>query len=52
MVTNYRLLASQPTHLDGVLLDHVYIADSFSGHKTVVTKNIYILYLCIIKRLF
>ena len=42
MVTNYRLLASQPTHLDGVLLDHVYIADSFSGHKTVVIKNIYI----------
>ena len=42
MLTNYKLLVSQPTHLDGALLDHVYIADSFSGPKTtVVIKNIY-----------
>ena len=42
MLTNYKLLLSQPTHLDGALLDHAYIADSFSGHKTtVVIKNIY-----------
>ena len=42
MPTNYKLLVSQPTHLDGALLDHVYISDSFSGHKTtVVIKNIY-----------
>ena len=42
MLTNYKLLVSQPTHLDGALLDHVYIADSFSGHNTtVVIKNIY-----------
>ena len=41
MLTNYKLLVSQPTHLDGALLDHVYIADSFSGHKTTeVIKNI------------
>ena len=41
-LTNYKLLVSQPTHLDEALLDHVYIADSFSGHKTtVVIKNIY-----------
>ena len=42
MLTNYKLLVSQPTHLDGALLDHVYIADSFSAHKTtVVIKTIY-----------
>ena len=42
MLTNYKLLLSQPTHLDGALLDHAYITDSFSGHKTtVVIKNIY-----------
>ena len=42
MLTNYKLLVFQPTHLDGALLDHGYIADSFSGHKaTVVIKNIY-----------
>ena len=42
MLTNYKLFVSQPTHLDGALLDHVYIADSFSGHKTtVVIRNIY-----------
>ena len=42
ILTNYKLLVSWPTHLDGALLDHVYIADSFSGHKTtVVIKNIY-----------
>ena len=40
--TNYKLLVSQPTHLDRALLDHVNIADSFSRHKTtVVIKNIY-----------
>ena len=38
-LTNYKLLVSQPTHLDGVLLDHVYIADSFSGHKTTVVNK-------------
>ena len=37
-----KLLVSEPTHLDGALLDHVYVADSFSGQKTtVVIKNIY-----------
>ena len=42
MLTNYKLFVSQPTHLDGVLLDHEYIADSFSGHKkTIVIKYIY-----------
>ena len=42
MLTNYKLLVSKPTHLDGALLDHVYIADSSSGHKkTVVIKNIF-----------
>ena len=42
MLTNYKLLVSQPTHLDGALLDHVYIADSFSARKTtVVIKTIY-----------
>ena len=42
MITNYKLLVSQPTHLDGVLLDHAYIVDSFSGHKTTAgNKNIY-----------
>ena len=42
MLTNYKLFVSQPTHLDGALLDHVYIADSFSGQKTtVVIKYIY-----------
>ena len=41
MLTNDKLFVSQPTHLDGALLDHVYIADSFSGHKTTeVIKNI------------
>ena len=42
MLTNDKLFVSQPTHLDGALLDHVYIADSFSAHKTtVVIKTIY-----------
>ena len=42
MLTNCKLLVSQLTHLDGVLLDHVCIADSFSEHKTTVAiKNIY-----------
>ena len=42
MLTNNKLLVSQPTHLDGALLDYVYIADSFSAHKTtLINKNIY-----------
>ena len=42
MLTNYKLLVSQPTHLDGALLDLAYIADSISGQKpTAVIKNIY-----------
>ena len=42
MLTNYKLLVSQPAHFDRALLDHVCIADSFSGQKTtVVIKNIY-----------
>ena len=42
MLINYKLLVSQPTRLDGALLDHVYIADSFSGQKiTAVMKIIY-----------
>ena len=42
MLTNYKMLVSPPTHLDGALLDHIYIAYSFSGHKTtIVIKNIY-----------
>ena len=30
---NYKLLISEPTHMDRVLLDHVYIARSFSIDK-------------------
>ena len=40
---NYKLLVSEPTHMDGGLLDHVYIAKSFSTDKVSVTviKNVY-----------
>ena len=35
-------MISQPTHLDGELLKHVYIADSLSEHKTIVVIKIFI----------
>ena len=40
---NYKLLVSEPTHMDGGLLDHVYIARSFSTNKlsTTVIKNVF-----------
>ena len=40
---NYKLLVSEPTHMDGGLLDHVYIARSFSTNKLLATviKNVY-----------
>ena len=40
---NYELLVSEPTHMDGGLLDHVYIAKSFSTVKVSATviKNVY-----------
>ena len=40
---NYKLLVSEPTYMDGGLLDHVYIARSFSTNKLSTTgiKNVY-----------
>ena len=40
---NYKLLVSEPTHMDGGLLDHAYVARSFSTDKvsTTVIKNVY-----------
>ena len=40
---NYKLLVSEPTHMHGGLLDHAYIARSFSTDNVsaTVTKNVY-----------
>ena len=40
---NYKLLVFELTHMDGGLLDYVYIARSFSTDKVsaTVTKNVY-----------
>ena len=41
--SNYNLNVSEPTHLDGVLLNHVYIKKSFENGKPVtsVVNNVY-----------
>ena len=39
-LTNYKIQIT--THLVGALLDHVYIADSLSEHKTIVVIKIFI----------
>ena len=40
---SYKSLVFEPIHLDGRLLDHVYISNSFCANKAtaVVIKNIY-----------
>ena len=40
---NYKLLVSEPTHINGGVLDHVYIAWSFSTDKvsTTMIKNVH-----------
>ena len=42
ILSNYRLVVKEPTHLDGALLDHVYL-HKFFPRKNVnaVVKNIY-----------
>ena len=41
--SNYNLKVSEPTHLDGALLDHVYIKKSFENdkHVTSIVNNVY-----------
>ena len=43
VLLDYKLLVFEPTHLDGQLLDHVYISNTFCANKatTAVIKNIY-----------
>ena len=43
VLCNYNLKVSEPTHLDGALLDHVYLSKSFEYGKyvTPVVSNIY-----------
>ena len=41
--SNYNLKVSEPTHLDGALLDLVYIKKSFENgkHVTSIVNNVY-----------
>ena len=43
ILSDYNILVFEPTHLDGGLLDHVYVSNSFCVNiaTTVVIKNIY-----------
>ena len=41
ILSNYRVVVKEPTHLDGALLDHVYLHKLFpSKNVNVVVKNI------------
>ena len=42
IVSYYRLVVKEPTHLDGALLDHVYLHKLFpSKNVNAVVKNVY-----------
>ena len=43
ILCNFEMIVSEPTHLDGAALDHVYLLKSFFNNKKVhcSIKNIY-----------